>query len=134
MSQVIPYGGKLWRVETLVDLVNDHKFTKVSLYTVVTKFSGIHAHTDTHTHTHTHTQTHRHTDTHTDTHTHTHRHTHTHTHTDRQTHTHTHHIDRQRHTYTSIAHYNGFLPKQLLGDRHQIHIWSWPDTLDVSIF
>ena len=26
----IPYGGKLWRVETLADLANDHKFAKVS--------------------------------------------------------------------------------------------------------
>ena len=26
----IPYGGKLWGVETLVDLANDHKFAKVS--------------------------------------------------------------------------------------------------------
>ena len=26
----IPYGGKIWRVETLADLVNDHKFAKVS--------------------------------------------------------------------------------------------------------
>ena len=26
----IPYGGKLWRVETLADLVNDHKFAKVT--------------------------------------------------------------------------------------------------------
>ena len=26
----LPYGGKLWRVETLADLANDHKFAKVS--------------------------------------------------------------------------------------------------------
>ena len=26
----LTYGGKLWRVETLADLANDHKFTKVS--------------------------------------------------------------------------------------------------------
>ena len=26
----LPYGGKLWRMETLADLANDHKFAKVS--------------------------------------------------------------------------------------------------------
>ena len=26
----LPYGGKLWRVEPLADLANDHKFAKVS--------------------------------------------------------------------------------------------------------
>ena len=31
MDFVLPYRGKLWRVETLVDLVNYLKFTKVSL-------------------------------------------------------------------------------------------------------
>ena len=28
---VYPYEGKLWRVETLADLANEHKFAKVSL-------------------------------------------------------------------------------------------------------
>ena len=31
----IPYKGKLWRVETLANLANDHKFAKVFLYTVL---------------------------------------------------------------------------------------------------
>ena len=30
INDCIPYGGKLWRVETLADLANDYKFAKVS--------------------------------------------------------------------------------------------------------
>ena len=29
-GKFVPYGGKLWRVEILADLANDHKFAKVS--------------------------------------------------------------------------------------------------------
>ena len=29
-SHQVLYGGKLWRVETLADLANDHKFPKVT--------------------------------------------------------------------------------------------------------
>ena len=31
----VPYGGKLWRMETLVDLVNDHKFAKAKILCLI---------------------------------------------------------------------------------------------------
>ena len=37
-NYVYPYGGKLWRVETLADLANHHKFAKVSSAKILVQY------------------------------------------------------------------------------------------------